>query len=284
MPDDPNATGSGGKGSQGDGGSGEGAGAGGGAKGGQADPGKQTPEGDKGTQQGSSGSGSDQYITPERLTSVLDARQRKQEAEFKKFSAGQDELRQQIATLTEALSKKEPGKTGDGSGGKKEPESQELIELRRKVDELTKTAETSKNRAEEEARLRRDGEFKSAVTSALQAAGCEKVEEAFLVIKPRLVHTEDGRIFATVKTEYGEEDVDLKTYIEKHFAEDILPHVFKGRMRAGSPASGDGGAGGGGYKFTKEQAFDPKFYAEHTEEVRAAVEAGLVKGVPKPGG
>ena len=256
---------------------------------GDQDPGKgKGKEGDQDPKKGKGKEGDESsYITVDRLTSVLDARQRKQAVEFDKFTAEQKELQQKITTLMETLSssKKEPGeKSGGGSGGKQEPENQELIELRRKVDELTKKAEVSGNRADEEAKMRRDGEFKNAVTSALSDAGCEKVEEAYLVIQPRLTHTDDGRIFATVKTEYGEEDVDLQTYIKKYFSEDVLPHVFKGRMRTGSPAGGDDGAGGGSFKFTKEQALDPKFYLEHADEVRAAIEKGQIKGLPKGSG
>jgi len=104
------------------------------------------------------------------------------------------------------------------------------------------------------------------------------------VIKPLLKKKDDGTPFATVKLEGGlETDLDLETYVKRHFAEDIIPHIFKGKMRTGSPASGDGGGGGGDgtFEYTWEQVRDPVFYAANTEKVRKAIEAGRVKGMPK---
>ncbi len=183
-----------------------------------------------------------------------------------------------IADRLEALAS--PPKSGDDD--KKRAEDTERAELKRQLAAVQDELKASKSRADEEARLRKDSEFQTAVKAALNKAGCINAEAAFLVIQPYL-KDEEGRIFATVKSEFGEEDLELDPYIEREFSENILPQLFKGKMRAGSPAAGDAG-GGKGFVFTKEQLLDnPELYAQDPEKARAALEAGQVKGVPKPG-
>ena len=177
-----------------------------------------------------------------------------------------------------------PGKGGDKGDKSKEPDSSEVIELRRRIDELTEKGKASDDRATTERELRVGQEFKNTVIAALTSAGCEMPEEAFLVIRPRLQHdVENQKIFATVETEtYGREELDLKTFIEREFRENILPHVFKGKMRTGGAAGGDTGSGSG-YQFTKEQALDPAAYLADPEKHRKAIEQGRVRGVKKAG-
>lgn len=242
----------------------------------------KTGEGDKPAGDDKSKTGDqtkDQFVTPTALQGVIDAHKRVTTAEIKKLAEQNGELKGAIEQLTEALAKKD---APDGDKDKKESENAELIEMRRRVDELTKQAEANASRAEAEKSARLDGEFKTDVINALVAAGCEKPDEAFLVIKPRLRHDpEKGAISATVATEYGETDLDLPTYIERHFKEEVLPHVFKGKIRTGGPASGDDGAPGK-HEMSKEQAFDINEYSKDPEKYRAAFERDRVAGVKKP--
>ncbi len=224
----------------------------------------------------------DQFVTPTILKGVLDANKRTSTEELQKLKT---DITAQIDGIKEAIA----GGQGGGEGKKKaskgdDDQSQKLIELQRTVDTLTGKLKDSEDRADTESTRRQSSEFKTAVIRELVAAGCEKPEEAFLVIQPSLQRDDKtGRVFSVVKGEYGDEDLDLKVYIEREFREKVLPHVFKGKMRAGSPAGGDAGGGGGAYEFTKEQAFDPALYTKDPEKYRAAIEQGRVKGIPKPG-
>lgn len=225
-----------------------------------------------------------QYITPTILQGIMSAEKRQTTEQFKKQGEQTAQLQASIDALNKSIAEKDAAISGKGDKGDKSkpPESAEMIELRRTVDELKETNKASDARAADERQKRLDTEFKNTVIAALTAAGCEKPEEAFLVIKPRLTHEpEEDKIFAAaVKSDYGSEDLDLKTYIERYFREDILPHVFKGKMRTGAPAGGDEG-GSGSFLFTKEQVFDPKAYTKDPEKHRAAIEQGRVRGLKK---
>jgi hypothetical protein len=276
-----------------------------------ADPNKDpsgTPEGEGGKQGGDPGKGggaptggngdpaggdnkdgdggnkpADQYVTPTILQNLLNAEKRRMSEEMKALAKQNESLSGSLEALTKRLEEvgkpgKSEGKEGDKS---KDPESSELAELRRQLDQMKETSMQAEARAADERQKRLDQEFRNSVISQLVECGCEKPEEAFLVIKPRLTHdTESSKIFATVESEYGPQDLDLKTFIDRHFKEDILPHVFKGKMRSGGPAGGDNG--GQGYQFTREQAFDPVAYAKDPEKHRAAIEAGRVRGMSRP--
>ena len=277
MPPDDDTTqgGSGDKGSQGDSGkttqqNGDASG----SKGGSAQSGdtKQTQGG---------GDTKPQYVTPTALQGVLDAQKRTFSTELKKTQDNIASLQSSIDELKKSLV---AGKQSDDTkGGKPKTEAeQQIIALQRQVDELKETARTADERASKAEQERRDSEFKTAVTQALIDAGCEKPDAAFLVIREHL-QTDDttGNIFSRVKSQYGEEDLDLKTFIEREFKEKILPHVFKGKMRLGSAAGGDSGGAGGSFEFTKDQAFDAETYMKDPDKMRKAIESGKVKGIKR---
>jgi hypothetical protein len=258
------------------GGSGGQEGAGNGDAGGEGGSASQGDPASKGESSDDPG-GRDQPLTPTALQGILGAQKRVYDGELKKLSDQQNALRTSIKELTEALTKKDV----PPEEGKKPDENSELVEMRRQLDEVNKKLESADSRAEAERRARLDSEFKTAVTGALVKAGCDAPEEAFLVIRPRLRHDpETGVINATVDSQYGEEDLDLETYIDRVFKEDVLPQVFKGRMRSGGPASGD--EGGGGSQVSREVAFDPEAYAKDPDKHRALVEGNRVKGITRP--
>lgn len=259
--------------------------------GGEKSPGKNGPGADPtkdggkdpAKESGDKGSPGEQVITAERLNSVLDARQRIHEAGLKKFAENQDALTTKITELTERLAA-----VADGSSKKKKAddsdksaEGQQVIELRRELDQMKSKHQEALDRANKESKANHDNLFQQKVKDALTKAGCLDTENGFFVIKQKLSESEEGnRIFATVKTEYGEEDLDLDQYIEREFAENICPYLFKGKMKSGSPAGGDDGGGGGVYQFTKEQLLDnPEEYAKDPEKARSALERNQVKGV-----
>lgn len=264
----------------------------------------QVDPGDKGDQDGAGGEGGDaegggakegagdeskksepQYVTATALQGVMDAHKRSAAEEQKKSNEKIEALTQNIEALTKSLAGKNEGdgKEGEGDGSSKKVDP-EVAELRRRLDQTEaalQAEKTSRTAAEEKEESFR---FENTVKQALAAADCEKPDAAFLVIKPLLKKKDDGTPFATVTIDGGlETDVDLKTYIKRYFSEEILPHVFKGKLRTGSPASGEGGDSGGGqgYDYTWDQVKDPAFYTANAEKVRKAVEAGRVKGMPK---
>lgn len=234
-------------------------------------------EGDKGKGKGKE----PDYITPRQLQGVLDAHKRTSQAEFKKFANTQSEQTKTMKAIADRLEALQTAPPKSGDDDKKRAQDTENAELKRQLAEMKTQLDSTTSRADEADRLREDNEFQTTVKAALNKAGCTNPEEAYLVIHPRL-KTESGRIFATVKTEFGEEDLELDAYVEREFSENILPQLFRGKMRTGSPASGDVG-GGKGFQFTREQLLDnPEAYAADPEKARAALEAGQVKGVPKP--
>lgn len=272
-------------GGQGDGGQGDGSA---GGEGGGEPPGDPSnpagdPEGGGSAPEG----GAHDPITPERLTSVLDARQRKQEAAFKKVTDQQAATQAALDEIRQSLSAMVKPKDPASDPPKGEPkESEDVVRLRRKVDELEARGKADAERAEAEATRRKDYQFQTDVKTALTKAGCVDPDAGFLVIKPKLSQSEDGaKIYATVESGYGEEDLSLEEYITREFSEGVAPFLFRGKVRQGGPAGGDsGGGGGGGYDFTKEQLLDnPELYAKDPERARAALEGGRVKGVQRPG-
>jgi len=228
------------------------------------------------------------FVTPTALQGVIDAHKRTTSAELKKSGAKIDSLQTSIDEIKTLIAGKKDGdgKTGDDdspSGKKVDPE---IAELRRRLEQTEKALQTEKASRATAEQKEEDFRFENTVKQALTSAKCEKPDAAFLVIKPLLKKKDDGTPFATVTLEGGlETDVDLDTYIKRYFSEEVLPHVFKGKMRTGSPASGESGESGSGqgYDYTWEQVKDPEFYAANLEKVRKAIESGRVKGMPREG-
>lgn len=274
------AGGSGGSGGSAGGEPGAGAGAGGGP--GQGDGGSPgAGNGDKGDK----GNGQPQYVTPQILQGVLEAHKRASQAEIAKL---RDQNKQLVETLTALNKRLEQLATPKGGSSKKGDDDKgaddsEKVELRRKIAELESRLQENERKRQEAEQREREFKFRTAVKDALVKAGCIAPDEAFLVIKPRLSMSDDGeRIFATVKTEWGEQDLTLEEYIQREFAENVLPQLFRGKMRPGAPAGGDSG-GGRSFMYTREQILDnPEEYAKDPEKARQAIERGLVKGLDLP--
>lgn len=258
---------------------GQGGGEGGKGEGGEKGGGKK-PSGDAGGDQGK------QFVTPEILSGVLDAHKRTQNDALKKQSDVIKALQTSIEQLNEKLAKSGDAGGGKPSGGGKggKQDETETIELRRRVDQLAGKLKEATSRAEEEARLRQEESFQREVIDALSRAKCLKPSAVFRVIASDLKRSEDGRVFATVKTEYGEEDLDIDKYIERVVREEQLPELFEGTSRSGAPAGGDKGGKGGPFQFTRDQILDPETYLKDIEKSRKAVEQGGVKGIPARGG
>ena len=224
-------------------------------------------------------------VTPQILNGVLDAQKRTFQKEMKSQADAIAALNTTIQSLQESISS-DPSKKSKGKDGEPGPtgaENQELIELRRQVDNLSGELSEERKNSLSEKQLRRDGEFRNKVLTALQSADCHDLEAAFLVIKPKLQQDPEdaAKIFANVDTKFGIQESPLKDYIEREFKENVCPYLFRGKVRQGSPAAGDGTATTG--TISREQAFNAAEYAKDPDKHRHLIQDGKVRGMPKPG-
>lgn len=225
-----------------------------------------------------------QYITADKLKGVLASQSKTLTKELSGLITPlQEQITRQQNELevlrAEAKAEENSGKGGDGKGGQKD--SPELVELRRKVAEQADAI--SKARAEME-KAKQDAtttKFTQIVLDALTRAKCKKPQQVLRMIAPELEYDPEknpDRVFATVKSDFGEEELDVDDYVKREVAEKSMPELFEGKHRPGSPAGGDQGGGDGQYLFTMDQVRDPAFYEKNAEAIRAALEQGKVKG------
>jgi hypothetical protein len=273
MPDEPNSQGTGSKSSQGaDASSGDA---------GNAQAGQQ--------QQGAKGSvdtqtpeqRAKQSITPEILKGVLDTQARTLKGDLDKttqsFQTQVSDLTKQISELQKVSSPSSSGSAQDKKD-QQELDSPELVALRQRVKELE---DSNKKAVDEAARARqqeKDYRFRTAVMDSLVRAECTKPEHAFHVVSPLLKVDPDGRIYSTVKSEFGATELDLDDFVSKHVKEKVIPELFQGMVKPGSAAGGDEGSADGKYLFDlKELQANPEQWEKNLPAVRAALEQKRVK-------
>jgi hypothetical protein len=167
----------------------------------------------------------------------------------------------------------------------KDKASQELIEVRRKLDDVAAQNKRLSAELEDARKKERDFRFKTLVVNALQKANCLRPEEVFRVISHNLRMDDDSAaIYAQVKAKYGIEELPLQQYIDSHVAEILLPELFEGRMQVSSPTVSDVGDASGRYKYDWEQIKGhlPTFLADARvrDDFYRAVEQGRVKNYP----
>jgi hypothetical protein len=120
--------------------------------------------------------------------------------------------------------------------------------------------------AEKTARL--DGERKSAVITALTAAGAVNAARDYLHVLPSVVRAEDGTYHTVTKDAYG---VETKVPLEAAFKGFLTsnPELARaaGKPGSGTPAGGSGGTGS--ITVTRAQMTDPAWYAANRKDVIA---------------
>jgi hypothetical protein len=206
----------------------------------------------------------------------------------KKLSSHQEELGKKIGSYEEGLKtlRSEIAAIKDSGGsqpsGKEKPgsatEPPELIELRKRVKELEDANSKAIRRAEEADKKEQDYRFNTLVKDSLIRHDCEKPDVVLAAIAPKLkFDAETGNITGTLSDDYGTRDVGLDEYIKSHVSTEVVPQLFRGKMRPGSAAGGDDGLEGGQFQFTMEQLKDSEFYEKHAPEIRAALEKKQVK-------
>jgi len=220
-------------------------------------------------------------ITPEVLQGSQDALKRWLKEDIQKNVGSVREDIQKLVEQQEALASSVQGRVPDSEDGEEAPalDLPELIDLRKKNAELDDAVSKLRANLEDAQTKERDYRFETTVKDALTRAGCTKTDIAYRVIGPELSMDEDDRrVFATVEGEYGTEELGIKDYIDRVAKESMIPELFQGNTRPGSPSGGDDGEGSSAYVFTREQISDPEFYQENREKIRSALEKGLVKG------
>lgn len=181
------------------------------------------------------------------------------------------------STVSEALAERLP--TPDPS--KKAPEKDvELSSLKRQLDEskarMAELEGTLKKKNENE----RQTQIKSKIVESLQKHDCKNLDRAYRAIKDDLQYDDEtGTLYVTVKNEYGvDARVGLDDWIKSEVRQNIIPEMFRGVNRAGSPAEGDGGGGSRRYKYDwKKVKDDPKVMND--PEFQEALRRGEVANV-----
>ena len=175
-----------------------------GAAGGETPPGDTPPADGKGK---GDQAAEPQYVTPDKLTGVLEAHKRQQAEQIRQQTESIGTLQTTIDQLKEQIAKSvKPEGGGQGKTGGKDPgtaDDPEKIELKRRLDQVETQLKDASSRAEKESTLRREETFQRTVIDALVKQKCLKPMDVFRVISPELKQSEDGsRIFATVQTEF----------------------------------------------------------------------------------
>lgn len=248
-----------------------------------ADPSNPNPNPNPGDGGGGEDGGGDpkapNYVTRETLTGAHNAMRRSIMDDLRK-SHGDFESRM-TKLIEERLAPKDPDPKGKGGEDPKlDPEQAKI--LREHQDAVRELEQMRKDLQETQTR-ERDYRFQTKVVDALTRLGCKKPEVAFKVIASdlQLDETNPDRVFATVKGDWGAEELELDDFLVRVVREDVIPELFEGVTKPGSPAGGD--SGGSHYLYTREQISDPAFYRANKDKIRAALEKGLVRGIEKPG-
>lgn len=240
------------------------------------------------TPQGGEDSGKvdEKFVTREVLQGSQNALRRFLQEDLKKSTGSlKDELANLVkSTLDERLTPSTPDSKGKGDGKDEKGVDPETAKVLREHQDAVRELNELKAKLNESQTRERDFRFKTRVMDALQKLGCKKPEFAFRVVARDLSLDEENpeRVYATIKGEWGDEELELEDFLTRVVRDEMIPELFDGVTKPGSPAGGD--AGGTHYLYTKEQISDPQFYLENKDKIRTALEKGLVKGVSKPGG
>ncbi len=225
-------------------------------------------------------------ITPRKLQGIITANSASLE---KRLETKLGELNKGLADVVkEALkAEKEAAVVGDKTGKPSEQEA-ELAKMQRKLEEAegkitALVSNLDKSQQREVATTKRQ-----LIMKALTEAHCDRNEVACKYIEDS-VQVEDGKAFVLQDNGYGaQESVPLEEYVQSHVREKLLPELFRGANRGGSPASGEGGGDGAkAFKFDWEKV-KSNMEVLNSKEFATALEAGQVsnmsKGVPHTSG
>ena len=230
------------------------------------------------------------FMTKEALRGILDHQKRTTKEDLDRITKSfeklfSEKITAEIAPIKDLVSKVVPGKRTTGDSGDLTPDL-EVTSLKRQVEESQRQMNEMRTQLDQERATTKESNKRSKILDALRRFDCVKPEVAYQVIKDSLQLGDDGQtVFATIKDpEWGAESkIALDDYVRAEVRDKLIPELFKGMNRGGSPAGGDmAGAAAGRYKFTVEQIKDPAFYRKHRDEIDVALQRNEVKGVSPP--
>ena len=233
------------------------------------------------------------FMTKEALRGILDHQKRTTKEDLDRITKSfeklfSEKITAEFAPLKDLVSKIPSGKKakGESSDSSDLTPDLEVTSLKRQVEESQRQMNEMRTQLDQERATTKESNKRSKILDALRRFDCVKPEVAYQVIKDSLQLGDDGQtVFATIKDpEWGAESkIALDDYVRAEVRDKLIPELFKGVNRGGSPAGGDsGGAAAGRYKFTVEQVKDPAFYRKHRDEIDIALQRNEVKGVSTP--
>ncbi len=223
--------------------------------------------------------GEEDVITPRKLQGIISANTATLE---KRLDTKLGELNKGLSDVVKEALKAEKESSDEGKKtGKTNEQEAEMALLKRKLEEAEGKI-TSLVTNLDESKLREMAISKrQLIMNALTKSECSKPEMAYKCISDD-VHVEDGKAFVLQDNGYGaEEQVPLDEFVQVQVREKLLPELFRGANRGGSPASGDeSGDGAKGFKYDWEKV-KANMAVLTSDEFTAALNQGLVSNMPK---
>jgi hypothetical protein len=228
----------------------------------------------------------EEIITPRKLQGIISANTASLE---KRLETKLGELNKGLSDVVKnaMAAEKAAGKADDG-GKKPNEQEAELALFKRKLEEAEGKISNLVSNLDESKQRESTTKKRQLIMNALQESGCSKPEVAYKYIEDD-VQVEEDKAFVMKDNGYGaEEQVPLNDYVKEHVREKLLPELFRGANRGGSPASGDDAGGDAkGFKYDWEKVKNDHVVLA-SKEFATALEQNLVsnmhKGVPHTSG
>ncbi len=228
----------------------------------------------------------EEIITPRKLQGIITANSASLE---KRLETKLGELNKGLADVVKEAMAAEKAVKAAGDDGKKPNEQEaELALFKRKLEEAEGKITNLVSNLDESKQREMTAKKRQLIMNALQESGCSKPEVAYKYISDD-VQVEEDKAFVMKDNGYGaEEQVPLNDYVKEHVREKLLPELFRGANRGGSPASGEGGGGDSkGFKYDWEKV-KADMEVLNSKEFALALENGQVsnmhQGVPHTSG
>ncbi len=223
----------------------------------------------------------DDVITPRKLQAIMSAStstlEKRLETKLGDLNKGLSDAVKEVLKAENAAA---AAAADDGKGKPTEQEA-ELAKMQRKLEEAEGKITSLVTNLDDSQKREVATTKRQLIMKALTEANCDRNEVACKFIEDD-VKVEDGKAFVLQDNGYGaEEHVPLGEWVQGHVREKLLPELFRGANRGGSPASGDGGGDGAkGFKFDWEKV-KTNMEVLNSKEFVQAIDAGLVANMPK---
>jgi len=223
--------------------------------------------------------GEEDIITPRKLQGIITANTASLE---KRIETKLGELNKGLSDVVKEALKAEKDAVDDGKGkGKSTEQEAELALFKRKLEEAEGKITSLTSNLDQSTQRERTNAKRTLIMNALAEHGCSKAEVAYKFIVDD-VHVEEGKAFVLQDNGYGaKEQVPLEEFVQVNVREKLLPELFRGANRGGSPASGDeAGDAAKGFKYDWEKVKANQEVLS-SKEFAEALDAGLVANMSK---